>query len=245
MLPALVLKIKRRENVFYAALYHAAKSFYAFSLPSVRPLHLPLYYLDRLIKETAARFVQTVWSVPLFKARCAEAGRGLRLPNGIPLVTGNHLTIKIGDNVTIGRSTIGAGNIYDRPVFTMGANSSIGYGTSISVAHSVTIGRDTMISMHCLIMDNDDHPVSPVKRLLKEPAAKESVRPVRIGNNVWVGAYSAIMKGVSIGDNAIIGTHSVVTADVPANTIFAGVPARMIKQEIDRLDSHRKRGGGK
>lgn len=236
MLSDIALKIKRQENVLYAWLYRFAKGIYAFSLPSVKVVHLPLYYLDCAARGLCKRCIQTFWSVPLFRARCEKAGKGLKLPNGIPLVIGNHLKIVVGDDVTIGRTTIGASKIYDQPVFSIGDKSSIGYGTAISVAREVTIGSDTMISVHCLIMDSDDHPVSPAKRLLKETVGRTGVRPVRIGNNVWVGAYSAIMKGVSIGDNAIIGTHSVVTGDVPANTIFAGVPARLVKSDIDRLD---------
>ena len=53
---------------------------------------------------------------------------------------------------------------------------------------------------------------------------------MRIGDDVWIGGGSLILKGVSIGDRAIIAARSVVTKDVPADTVVAGNPARIVKQ---------------
>ena len=55
-------------------------------------------------------------------------------------------------------------------------------------------------------------------------------RPVKIGNNVWIGAGVHIDCGVAIGDNSIIGAGSVITRDIPANVVAAGVPCRVIRQ---------------
>ncbi len=54
------------------------------------------------------------------------------------------------------------------------------------------------------------------------------IKPITIGNNVWVGAKATILPGVHIGDNAVIGANAVVTRDVPAYTIVGGVPARVL-----------------
>ena len=69
MIASVVLKIKRQENRFYALLYRAAKAVRSFNVPSIRLIHLPLYYLDRWIMETARHLFHVFWSVPLFKAR--------------------------------------------------------------------------------------------------------------------------------------------------------------------------------
>ena len=53
--------------------------------------------------------------------------------------------------------------------------------------------------------------------------------PIVIGDNVWIGEYSAILKGVTIGEGSIVASHSVVTKDVPPYTIVAGNPARIVK----------------
>jgi acetyltransferase-like isoleucine patch superfamily enzyme len=50
-----------------------------------------------------------------------------------------------------------------------------------------------------------------------------------VGNNVWIGYGACILRGVTIGDNAVIGTSAVVTRDVPANAVVAGVPARILR----------------
>lgn len=230
MIANLILKIKRKETPFYALLYSIGKFFYSFNLPAIKSIHLPLYYLDRFVKVISGRLIRAIWSIPLFKARCERVGKNLRLPNGIPLIIGSHLKIYLGDNVSIGRSTIGASKVFDNPVLRIGNNTSIGYGTTISVAKEVTIGDDCLISVNCLIMDSDDHPIDPKKRLLKLPVEQDDVKSVKIGNNVWVGAYSAILKGVAIRDDSIIAAHSVVTNDVPGNSIYAGVPARPVKR---------------
>lgn len=236
MFSEFTLKIKRKENRFYYLLYLLGHSLRTVSFPCIKPIHLPLYYLNNGLKLFGKRLVHSLWSVPLFKARCELAGKNLSLPNGIPLIIGNHLKIFLGDNVSIYRSTIGASKVYDKPVLRVGNNTSIGYGTTISVAKEVVIGDNCEISFNCLIMDSDDHPINPKKRLLQLPVEKEEVKPVRIGNNVWMGAYSAVLKGVSIGDNSVIAAHAVVTEDVPKNCVYAGVPAKLVVKGIDKLD---------
>ena len=62
------------------------------------------------------------------------------------------------------------------------------------------------------------------------PAEPEDVKPIAIGDNVWIGGYSVIFPGVTIGENSVVATGSVVTSDVPPNTLVAGYPARQIKR---------------
>lgn len=76
-----------------------------------------------------------------------------------------------------------------------------------------------MVGANTSIGDRDDHP----ERLGTSP------QPVHIGNNVFIGMHCIVMKGVTIGDNSIIGAGSIVTKDIPANCIAAGVPCKVIK----------------
>ena len=55
-------------------------------------------------------------------------------------------------------------------------------------------------------------------------------RPVRIEDNVWIGGGAILLPGVTVGDNSVIGAGAVVTRDVPANTVVAGNPARVIRE---------------
>ena len=227
-----ILKIKRKETPFYSYLNYLIKKIFVINIPSIKLIHLPLYYFDFFIRLLVRRLINLFWAVPLFKARCTKVGKNLELPNGIPLVLGNHLKIYLGNNVVISRTTIGASKIFDEPVLKIGDNSSIGYGTVISVAKEVIIGDNCMIAPDCIIMDNNDHPISPQKRELGQGVSKEDVSSVKIGNNVWIGSYCAILKGVTIGDNSIIATHSVITKDVMKNCVYAGYPARPTLRDI-------------
>jgi acetyltransferase-like isoleucine patch superfamily enzyme len=72
-----------------------------------------------------------------------------------------------------------------------------------------------------------DHNVAEVERPIRVQGIYK--RDVRVGNNVWIGYGAQILRGVSVGDNSIIGAGAVVTKDVPANAVVAGVPARVIR----------------
>jgi acetyltransferase-like isoleucine patch superfamily enzyme len=72
-----------------------------------------------------------------------------------------------------------------------------------------------------------DHGVVEVERPIRLQGIYK--RDVNIGNNVWIGYGACILRGVTVGDNAIIGTNSVVTKDVPANAVVAGLPAKVIR----------------
>jgi maltose O-acetyltransferase len=70
------------------------------------------------------------------------------------------------------------------------------------------------------------HPIHPFER----NSGREYGKPVKIGNNVWIGGGSIINPGVTIGNNVVIASGSVVTKDVPDNVIVGGNPAKIIKQ---------------
>lgn len=89
----------------------------------------------------------------------------------------------------------------------------------------VTIGPDALIGTNVEITDSDFHGVDPARRR----GNRHEVAPVTIGRNVWIGSNARILKGVTIGDNSVIGNGSVVTRDVPADVVAAGVPARVIR----------------
>jgi acetyltransferase-like isoleucine patch superfamily enzyme len=93
----------------------------------------------------------------------------------------------------------------------------------------VTIGDDCLIGGGVRIQDTDGHPLDPVLRRQGMAVPSDNVRPVVIGNNVWIAPRAVILKGVTIGENSVVGTGTVVTHDVPSNTVVAGNPARVIR----------------
>ncbi len=120
----------------------------------------------------------------------------------------------------------------------MGSYTRLGKNSIIRCVDRVVVGDYTAIADHVVISDNGNHPIDPVfRRKMKEDALDGDMRlwkhsdhaPVTIGENVWVCEGARINRGVTIGDNAIIAAGAIVTKDVPANTIAAGIPAKVIR----------------
>ena len=85
-----------------------------------------------------------------------------------------------------------------------------------------------MVGPNVVIVDADFHALWPPESRVSTPAI-ESDADVTIGRNVWIGMRSIVLKGVTIGDGAIVAAGSVVTGDIPSNTLAGGVPARVIR----------------
>jgi acetyltransferase-like isoleucine patch superfamily enzyme len=110
----------------------------------------------------------------------------------------------------------------------IGSGCFLNRGTMIAVSELVEIGDHTMFANGCFIGDSDhryDDPDVPITWQGFEPRG-----PVRIGSNCWFGVSCVVTGGVEIGDRAVIGANSVVTRDIPAGTIAAGAPAKVIRE---------------
>lgn len=143
--------------------------------------------------------------------------------------------IELGEFVTI----YGTLQSQHKGKITMGDYTRLGRNSVIRCVDKVVIGSYTAIADNAVISDNGNHPIDPVfRRKMKEDPLDGDMRlwkhsdhaPVIIGENVWVCENARINRGVTIGDNSIIAAGAIVTRDVPANVIVAGVPAKVIKQ---------------
>ena len=85
----------------------------------------------------------------------------------------------------------------------------------------ITFGNNVFIGPNCGFY-SPSHPINPVER----NSYLEYAKPIKIGNNVWFGGNITVLGGVTIGNNAVIGAGSVVTKDIPANTIAFGNPCK-------------------
>ena len=115
----------------------------------------------------------------------------------------------------------------------------IGDATRIWSARRITIGNRVLIAHNVTILDNLTHPVGAAARhehfrqIITSGHPKRidlGEKPVQIADDVWIGCLSVVLRGVSIGTGAIVGAGSVVTEDVPAWTIVAGNPARVVRE---------------
>ena len=101
-------------------------------------------------------------------------------------------------------------------------------GVTIMCAKKVVLGRNVALGANVIIYDNDMHAINPYLRQYDNDNNIEA-KEVVIDDHVWVGANCIILKGVHIGRGAVIGAGSVVTKDVPPLTIYAGNPAKYIR----------------
>lgn len=101
--------------------------------------------------------------------------------------------------------------------------------TILNCRESITIGENVKIGSGCLIVDNDSHPIDAVQRRIAKGAEGICIKPVIIKNDVFIGARSIILKGVTIGEGSVIGAGSVVSHNIPPFTVACGNPAIVIK----------------
>ena len=126
----------------------------------------------------------------------------------------------------------------------IGSYRAIRSGTYLGVSNLIKIGNFVGIAQYTHIFDNN-HPISPKQRILHRirvaPEGEDysslgaqweeaDSAPIVIEDNVWIGMYCFIGKGVTIGEGSIVARQSVVTKDVPPFTIVAGNPARVVKK---------------
>lgn len=104
----------------------------------------------------------------------------------------------------------------------VGRNVFINMGCKFQDQGGIFIGDGALIG-HNVVLATLNHAMAPEHRADMLPA------PIRIGNNVWIGANATVLPGVTIGDGAIVAAGAVVTRDVAENTIVGGVPARVMK----------------
>lgn len=169
-----------------------------------------------MLDDTA--YIETTYSFLLYRSRLPE---GVRIGRGSTTYLGTMFDIGQQGRVTIG-------------------DFSLVHGAWFICDSEITIGDFALISWNVVFMDTygaEFDPAERHKQLLSVPRKRRRgmprgapSRPVRIGNNVWIGFDCIILPGVTIGDGAIVGARSVVTEDVPPYTVVAGNPARKIRQ---------------
>ena len=129
---------------------------------------------------------------------------------------------------------------------TIGNHCQIGRGVSLLAVDSIKLSDYVIIAKGTTVTDNNTHPTSRDFRHLWAQHITDHKsalhlwkwsdhKPVVIGRYVWIGENARICKGVNIGDNSIVAANSVVTKDVPANSIAAGNPARIVKTNLEEV----------
>lgn len=126
-------------------------------------------------------------------------------------------------------------------------NAYIGSGAGLRIGNRSQLGHNSRIGQHVTL--GDDVVMGPDVVIMTSAHAFERldtpinlqgslpVRPITIGNDVWIGTRVVILPGVTIGDQAVIGASALVTKDVPPRAIAGGNPARVIRYRGDKLEN--------
>jgi len=151
-------------------------------------------------------------------------GKNVAAKRGLSQGGKGEITISAKSQICNGVSLEGwGGAIYiDENVF-------IGPYTVIYGHGGVTIGKDTLIAMHCRILSSNHTIPDRNTRIRSQP---DIFLPVTIGEDVWLGAGVTVLGGVNIGDGCIVGAGAVITKDLPPYSIAIGVPAKVVRQRV-------------
>ncbi|MDT7537998.1 MAG: hypothetical protein QOI82_1583 [Actinomycetota bacterium] len=154
------------------------------------------------------------WGV--FGSGC-DVGRGLRL------LSEDGGQVRIGADCVLDRGL----DIACHGSLSIGPRTIVGHHCTIAANESISIGRDCLIAELVSIRDHD-HASDRLDIPIRDQGHVSA--PVTIGDGVWLGSHVVVTRGVTIGEHTIVGAGAVVTSDLPAYVVAAGVPARVIKR---------------
>ena len=200
-----------------------------FSVPVPTPIVRALLAIFTIVRGAWYWALRAFIAEPAFKAYCQTYGRNVHTDIYIPWVQGRG-TLVVGDDVLIdGKINIAfAARFSPNPSLTIGSGTGIGHGCSFTIGKQITIGQHCRIAAGVWMFDSPGHPADPEARQKGLSTADAEVKPITIGNNVWIGGRAVIYPGVTIGEGSIVSAAAVVAADVPPYSIVAGNPARRI-----------------
>lgn len=173
------------------------------------------------VVRTPSGWVARLWRLATLRAHSrGEVPVSTQFDGPVMAVGGG--TLRLGERCRLGRGVLF--DTAESGAITVGAHVRINAGTVIAGSLEVSIGDDTLIGEYVSIRDAN-HGLASAALIRTQPLERA---PIRIGRDVWIGRGCCILKGVTIGDGAVVGANSVVTGDVAAGAIHAGVPARNV-----------------
>jgi len=193
----------------------------------------------KLFYKTSKIIFYSCYNKILFKYYNITYPADIKINGKLYLRLNRNGSLELGSN--LGLNNDFQGNVIGRQqpcIFSVGEGASLVIGdnvgmsgTAIICTKKIIIGDNVRIGGNSCIYDTDFHSLNYEERTaVPEITVNINKADVVIGNYVFIGAHSTILKGVTIGDNAIIGACSVITKDIPQDEIWAGNPAKFIKK---------------
>jgi acetyltransferase-like isoleucine patch superfamily enzyme len=195
-------------------------------------------FINRVLSNRFASFLKHSFYYSYLKYFGVETEFGYVKLVGLPIIRRHRNSrIILGKGVTLVSSSHGNVAGVNHPVVlaTLAEGAIIHLdrcglsGSSICAVKSVKIGPNSGLGVNSSVYDTDFHVAENFGRTKQDGVLEAKAEPVKIGENVWVAANVIILKGVTIGDGCVIGAGSVVTNDVPRNTLVCGNPARVVR----------------
>lgn len=181
------------------------------------------------------RFPTRIRNWVILKYRHVKYKKGLKINGRVYIYGRGEIVLDSGVKINscrsanpIGGDTATVLNTCSNGRITIGQNTGVS-NITIVAKESVTIGKNVKIGGSVRIYDTDFHAIHYEDRIDGGDVNVRS-KPVEIQDGVFIGAFTTVLKGVTIGEHSVIGAGSVVTKDVPPNEIWAGNPAKFIKK---------------
>jgi acetyltransferase-like isoleucine patch superfamily enzyme len=168
-----------------------------------------------------ARYGYRLLRGALFRRKVDRGGRLLRVCGPVRVSKTRRARLVLGSRIILHRQT---GFFLDsaNAVIEIGDDTLLNRRSEIMCKRHVRIGSHCAISWDVTITDTDYHVLE----------GSETTLPVVIGDHVWIGSKATILKGVTIGRGAVVAAGAVVSKDVPARALVAGVPARIVRENV-------------
>jgi len=197
---------------FFINLFHSFRSFYRFKIiadfgSTIKRGPGAKLIIDKRLYlggKYIGEMVNAKSTIYMYRNSELHVKGRVKIGPGVGVVTGPDAKLSIGDNTYITASSI------------------------VYCTNEIEIGSNCAIAWNTTIIDTDFHHI-----YYPDGTENELSAPVRIGNKVWIGCNTTILKGVTIGDNAVIGANTLVNKDVPPNCLAVGNPMRIIHEGID------------
>lgn len=226
----LIRKLKNNPNYKWESVYSFRD---LFGITSVRLVQLARGLLLKPFFKKSAGLIFLGSNVKVRHAYQISTGKNLILEDNVSINALSADGIILGDDVSIAKDSIlfCTGVIAQKGTgITIGHRTGIGARAFLAGQGGITIGNDVITGPNIQVF-SENHNFSDLSLTIKEQSVTKHA--VFIGNNCWIGGGVSILAGVTIGNGCVIAAGSVVTKSVPANSVVAGVPAKITKSRGD------------
>ena len=225
--------LKRGETPLARFLYRTAKGVLSFSMPVIPGVHKLLYKLSWAVYGLWTNFLRIFWYTPMFRSRVETPALRMQLSDGLPTIQGP-VRIRMGSDCRVsGVITLsGRGASAETPLFEIGDNCDVGWGSTISVGTKIVFGDNVRLASEVALVGYPGHPFDPIARAKHAPCTEDQIGDIILEDDVWLGQGVMVTPNVRIGRGTVVGMGSVVTKDLPPGVLAAGAPAKVIRRIV-------------